>query len=196
MFSDLETELKYVWLMRNVVYFTKPEITTYLEEFHTELGSSLLSTIMQDCKYLNESIFVTFFILMHKFYPEETLHELQYFSWYNYIDTIAELLESRANDMLCKKIIQIITEQLYEERYNDRTVTSLCTVLPRERKSLDRRTHIVKTIAYNYYQLYIAKNEFNEWEDIIGVDGFKRSNALKLYRKDCAYLQLLYKKQA
>ena len=186
--DDLELNLKYVWFHKNIHTLNRTDIVSYIEYVHDILGPSMLSSVLQTCKYKNADAFVTFFLALYRFYPEEALLEMEQFSWYDYIDIISELLVERENDILCKKLIQVVIEQLYEERYGNRTSTALSKSLPRERKSIDRRTHITKVLAYNYYQLYMTRNALNEWDDIICADGFKKSDALKLYRKDCVYL--------
>ena len=94
---------------------------------------------------------------------------------------------------LCNTIINIIAEQIYTERYYIINVSTLALHLPREKKNMDKKTKIVRKLAYAYYKLYQIRNKpLNEWENVnINV----KNKSLQLYRKDVAEISRIAKEQ-
>lgn len=193
---NLEIELRYTWFVKNMCDLTPQDATDYIDQYHKVLDRDLWFTLFQDCKYVNGNVWKDMFLSLYSYYPTEACHYLKYFSWFDYI-VLLSYMDMEKYPTLAKKIIKIITEQMYSERNGLQPISPLADALPRERKNLDRRTGIVRLLAKNYYFLCKEKNRESEWEDIMFDQPYKKSDALKLYRKDCSYLRekLIEKKQ-
>lgn len=189
----METEFHYTWVKRNLSVITNEQLFDYIEQFRSKLDKDLWFTLFQECKYINNKLYVPMFIILHYYYPAEAINQLKHSTtWIHYIDMLNKLLIDDSHELLSKKIIQIIIEQLYNERYNDKPVTSLSIHLPREGKHLDKQTNITYILAKNYYNLYIERNQENEWDDILCHTTYKKGIPLKLYRHDCTFLHKKY----
>jgi hypothetical protein len=135
--------------------------------------------------------------------------------WTNGLKSISTLLSEENGIIIhkeaCDYLIGGIVRQLYTDRYlSDGDSTSdLASILPRERSSIDKRTHIVRILAHRYYFHYIQNQcDGNEWCDVkrnyfhyiqnqcdddewcdVKYEHTRKNknNALELYRKDIAY---------
>jgi len=176
--------------LEDIIY----DITYYLDKYKYILSIEAWFELLDQCFNKIPEYYGEFFIEVSHHFPQHINTYINYITWDKYINIIGYCLENKKLDNeSCKKIIDLLITQLYEERYNDKKCTTLCLYLPREHKKLDKRTNIVKTLATHYYIYYMDKNKNNEWIDLYASDKiYNKNDALKLYRKDCSYLRNIY----
>lgn len=206
----MESQLAYHAFAIRIPQMTEKELYEQIRYQSNLLDKHDLFQLCFHCNKVNPTLFPIFYITLTRMYPLSSLRTHLYnltwlstFQWSNYIDIMTELSDrnlltkdnSTLYDSLNNAIIDILVDNLFTERYYATEVSTLGLYLPREGKNLDKRTKIVKKLAYAYYNLFMNRNkEDNEWDDVSSE--FNRKNkAMKLYRKDVSYIANKARKQ-
>jgi len=200
----MDTELAYQAFLIKLPNMTEEELYYYIQNASSTIEKEHLFSLCFHCRKVNYPLFPIFYISLTRMFPLSSLKIhinnltwLSEFQWSDYLDILTvlserELLTEECNtiyDQLFYTIIHIIADQLYTERYYVLTVSTLGLHLPREKKNLDKRTKIVKKLAYAYYRIYLERNkpDDEDWEDVDRELNIK-NKAMKLYRKDVSNL--------
>lgn len=205
----MESDLLYRTFLIKLPMLCEKELYQYIQQSLCRLDKDSIFSLCFHCKKVNPTLFPIFFITLTRMFPLSALqlhvHNIAWlstFQWSDYINILTELTERgliqedvSIYGTLYSTIIRILADQLYTERYYIQTVSNLGLYLPREGKSLDKKTRIVKKLAFAYYNLYVDRNKpEDDWEDVDHIFNMK-NKAMKLYRRDVSNLSQRFKEQ-
>ena len=189
-----ETEFICTWLTKHVHVMSHSDLMDYVDQFHHKMDGDMWFAISSICKTEDGTTYLPLFAKLCSYFPNEPdmYSQIASFTMQQTINLLHILLGDERTEVLCKKLVHTIITAMYNERYENHPPTPIGLHLPRERKGMDRRSHIAKVLATNYYHYYTEKNAENDWDDVHCHREYKKGDVMKMYRKDCVYLTNKY----
>lgn len=181
---------------------TEEDLIFFIQDLYDhKIKKEDLFHLCYQCNSKNKKLFPLFFIILTKLYPSLSIDHYSFdislhndFLWSDYINILYLILKRKLNEddviygRLFKKLVSIIVDRFYTERYYILSVSDLVNCLPRENKQIDKETKMVKILANSYYKMYLKKeNKSEEWNDV-NKEINKKNKSLELYRKDISHL--------
>jgi hypothetical protein len=187
-----ETEFICTWLTKHVHVMSHSDLMDYVDNFHHKMDGDMWFAICAIYKDMDGEMYLPLFAKLCTYFPIVSYNQVSTLTMKQTINLLNVLLGDEQTEIMCKKLVHTIITAMYNERYENHPPTSIGVHLPRERKGMDRRTHIAKVLATNYYHFYTEKNKENDWDDIHCHQEYKKGDVMKMYRKDCVYLTNKY----